>query len=357
MPTVNDTIQDEYIVRAIELERYKRGVSVRVLRLLAQLEERLVARMQALDPTTVQPRYKSARLTRLLAEVTEMIDDYGRALEAEVMPDMARLARDEGDFGVRLLTEVPPVALDVIAPAGRILEAAATSRPFQGRILREWVQDHTPAVRARTRALIRQGVAEGQTIAQMIQGLRGTAKGGYRDGIMEVSRRGAEAMVRTAVNHTVTAARDALYEANSDIISGVKWVATLDGRTSDVCASRDGRVYPLGSGPRPPAHPNCRSTTVPVLKSWAQLGIPLGEAPEGTRASMDGQVAGRITYSDWLRKKPAAFQDDVLGVTKGRLYREGGLSLDKFVDFRGRSYTLDELRKRVPEAFAKAGVG
>lgn len=356
MPTVNDHLQDEYIARAVDLERYKRGTAIRVLNLLAKLEEDLAARMAALDPTAVQPRYKSARLARLMAEVAERTDAYQAALEADLLPELDTLARDEGTFGVRLLSEVPPVVLDVIAPAKKLLEVAARTRPFQGRILKEWIADHPATVRAKVRQLIRQGVAEGQTIAQMTQALRGTRAAGYTDGLMASTRRGAEALVRTAVNHVVTSAREATFEENSDLISGVKWVSTLDGRTSDICMARDGMVFALSKGPRPPAHPNCRSTMVPVMKSWKSLGISLGEAPEGTRASMDGQVAGKITYNDWLKMKPAAFQDDVLGVTKGKLYREGGVSLDKFVDYQGHSYTLDQLRKRAPAAFTKAGL-
>jgi hypothetical protein len=57
-----------------------------------------------------------------------------------------------------------------------------------------------------------------------------------------------------------------------------------------------------------------------------------------------------------LRGKPAEFQDEILGVTKGRLFREGGLTLDRFVDSKGREYSLDELRKRDADAFEKAGL-
>ena len=178
----------------------------------------------------------------------------------------------------------------------------------------------------------------------------------YKDGVQEVSRRGAEAMVRTSVNHTVNVARTDTYGANSDVIKGIQWVATLDSRTTMICASRDGQVYPIDSGPRPPAHINCRSSTAPVLKSWKEMGISLSEAPEGTRASMDGQVAVSTTYQSWLEGKSAAFQDDILGPTKGKLFRDGGLTLDKFVDRNGAEYTLDELRRREADAFAKAGL-
>jgi len=95
---------------------------------------------------------------------------------------------------------------------------------------------------------------------------------------------------------------------------------------------------------------------VPVVKSWRALGIPADEADEGTRASMDGQVPESVTYQDWLKGKPAAFQDDVLGPTKGKLFRDGGLALDRFVDRKGHELTLQELRQKEAAAFKKAGL-
>ena len=59
------------------------------------------------------------------------------------------------------------------------------------------------------------------------------------------------------------------------------------------------------------------------------------------------------TYQEWLKKQPQDVVDDVLGKTKARLFNEGGLTLDRFVDFKGDVYTLDELRKHETAAFAK----
>lgn len=356
MARVNDHIQDELTARDVEVERYKRGVMMRVLRLLARTEEDVLAKVMALDPNGVQSRYRNARLTRLLAEVGRLVDQYGEALEAEVVPELVTLAQDEGAFGVRAVNSILPagVAVEMVAPSKAILRAAAMTRPFQGRLLKEWVAEHPVAVRQRLRHAIRQGVAQGQTVDQMVRAIRGTAANGYSDGIMEVSRRGAQAMVRTAVNHVVTQAREATYEENSDLIKGVRMVATLDTRTSEQCRAIDGKVYPLGKGPRPPFHIGCRTSSVPVMKSWRELGLDLKEAPAGTRASMDGQVPEATTFNTWLKGRSAAEQDDMLGKTKGALFRRGGMSVDQFVDASGRSYTIQELRRREPEAFAKA---
>src|SRR3546814_8134406 len=92
----------------------------------------------------------------------------------------------------------------------------------------------------------------------MVRTLRGTKAAGYADGLLEISRRDAAAVVRTAVNHTGNYAREALYAENADIVSKVQWHSTLDGRTCPQCAGLDGKTFELGKGPRPPAHYGCR---------------------------------------------------------------------------------------------------
>jgi hypothetical protein len=70
---------------------------------------------------------------------------------------------------------------------------------------------------------------------------------------------------------------------------------------------------------------------------------------------MDGQVPEAETYQTWLKKKSPAFQDDVLGPTRGKLFREG-MPLDRFVDQSGKEYTLAQLRSKDATLFKKAGL-
>lgn len=91
----------------------------------------------------------------------------------------------------------------------------------------------------------------------------------------------------------------------------------------------------------------------PVLKSLRELGIKGNELKPSTRASMDGQVAQDLSYDGWLRTKPQAFQDDVLGKKKAELFR-AGLTLDRFVSRAGDELTLDELKQREAGLWAKA---
>jgi hypothetical protein len=53
------------------------------------------------------------------------------------------------------------------------------------------------------------------------------------------------------------------YEANADVLNGVKFLATLDSRTSKICALLDGTTWTMEEVKkrlvkRPPLHPNCR---------------------------------------------------------------------------------------------------
>lgn len=195
---------------------------------------------------------------------------------------------------------------------------------------------------------------EGKTNQQIVQMIRGTRKNGYKDGLMEVTARQAKTIVRTTVQHAAMQGKAEFASDNADIIKGEKWLSTLDGRTSSQCRSLDGQVFELGKGPRPPLHHNCRSTVLIVLKDEYA-----GRGNINKRASKDGPVDNESYYS-WLNKQPKDFQDDVLGETRGKLLRSGGLSADKFaalqLDKNFKPLTLDEMRSREPMAFKKAGL-
>jgi hypothetical protein len=67
-------------------------------------------------------------------------------------------------------------------------------------------------------------------------------------------------------------------------------------------------------------------------------------------------VPATTTYEQWLKRQPASFQDTVLGPSRGKLFRNGDLSIGRFVDSQGRTLTLDELRRLEPQAFEDAGI-
>lgn len=355
MATVNEELQRAAIDHSIDLIRYQNGVVRKIIALLNRTDKDLFEQLAAALQRLPAEAFTVERLDMMLQSVRTLNAKAYEQVRLGLEQDLRELVIYEAGYQQQLFANTVPVNLQVASVNAGQVYSAALSRPFQGRLLSEWMAGLEAGKAAKIRDALRIGYVEGQTIDEMTKRIRGTKARQYQDGIIEITRRDAETVVRTAISHTANHTRQKFYEQNDDLVKGIKWIATIDGRTSLVCISRDQVVYPVDSGPRPPAHPNCRSTTTPVLRSWKELGIPLDELPESTRASMGGQIPASMSYNEWLKGKPAAFQDDVLGPTKGKLFR-AGMPVDRFVNKAGDVLTLDELRKRDAEYFRKAGI-
>lgn len=191
------------------------------------------------------------------------------------------------------------------------------------------------------------------------------AGNGGRGDVKVASDGGGGLAVRIAADDVIAVERE-FFSGHVYNLSTSTAFYIADGFVVHNCRIRDGKRYtidgkpvghsiPWGAGPGR-LHWRCRSVGVPVTKSWRELGIDIDEMAPGTRSSMDGQVPAEQTYAQWLTKQSASRQDDVLGPTRGKLLRDGGLSVEEMYSARGTFLTLDELRARDAEAFRKAGV-
>lgn len=371
MPTVNELLLDGQIGHQVDLQRYSNGVVRRVLALLNRTDADLFAQLTAALERLPAETFTVERLEALLFSVRSVNAQAYQQIDRELTAELAQLSEYEAGFQQRLFESAIPAQVQArvaIVPVNvQAVYAAAYSQPFQGRLLKEWAASLEASRAARIRDAIRIGYVEQQTVSQIVQRVRGTRARGYSDGIIEIDRRNAESMVRTAVSHIAGFTRDRFFEENDDLIKAQVWVSTLDSRTSEPCRVRDGKEYtpkthkPIGHGIPWLAGPGrlhwqCRSTSVPVTKSWRELGLDADEVDPGTRSSMDGQVPADQTYGQWLAKQSAKRQDDVLGSTRGALLRLGGLTVDQFSNDRGKWLSIAELREREPAAFKRAGV-
>ena len=358
MATVNEKLADAAIEHSVDLIRYQNGVVRRVIALLNRTDkdlfEQLTAALQRLPPEA----FTVERLDALLQSVRQLNARAYEQVRLGLEQDLRELVIYEAGYQQQLFQNTLPTVLQTTAINAGQVYSAALARPFQGRLLSEWMNGLEAGKAAKVRDALRIGYVENQTIDEMVRRIRGTKARQYQDGILEITRRDAETVVRTAINHTANHTRQKFYEANSDLIKGIKWLSTLDSKTSPVCRARDGVVYPVNSGPRPPAHLNCRSSTTSVLKSWKELGIDLPDLPASTRASMDGQVPADLTYGEWLKgkdKTDPALVDRILGPSRAKLFR-AGMPVDRFVNKAGDVLNLDQLRARDAEYFKRAGL-
>lgn len=358
--SVNDEIQDRTVRHMIFLERYKSSEVKKIRDVLnsdilpelrAKIEKRLdkiIERGSDLGAAT------TARLKELEREVAKLSNDMASTVKAAVLTDMTDLTRDEMDWQVRTIKESLGFDLDMVVPAARSVAKIAKATSFAGLTLDQWFDSLSRSNQRGIMTAVNRGIVEGETTEQIIRRIRGSRALNYTDGVFETTRRQAETVTRSTINHVSNQARTELFKENEDIIKGLKWVSTLDSRTSWTCASLDGKIFPVDKGQRPPAHPNCRSTMTAVLKDADELG--LNDLPEGKRASIDGQVPASTTYGEWLKRQPESVQREVLGATRMKLFNEGKLDISRFVGSDLQPLNLTQLRALEQKAFKRAGI-
>ena len=351
------SLADSLTRGAVFIERLKAGEVKKFDPFLREIDRLIRERLAREDLTT----FNRSRLEALLREIDGLIAGvqvrYTRLLEL----DLHQFAEYQSEFAATALNKATPASVMVTTPTPELLLAAIKARPLQvtgaagGKLLEPFIADWSKADREAVTGAIRLGVAQGQTTQEVVTRIRGTRAAQYEDGLLAVSKRHAEAVVRTAVQHVGDVARNETYGANADIVKGEQWISTLDSRTTEICMSLDGTQWPLGEGPRPPAHINCRSVRAPVLaKEFEFL------TKDEIRASVNGPVDAGLTFFDWLKQQPASFQDEALGPRRGQLFRDGGLSAERFSQLQlGRNFepmTLAEMKAREPLAFERAGL-
>lgn len=329
----------------------------------------------------------------------QLLEKYIKTQRAKTFADVTAtwvqsavdVANNEAATAASFIKTASPVVVELSLPTASQLKGIVNSNPFEGRTLKQWADSLEKQDTQRILDQIRIGLVQGEDSRVIARRIVGSARLNGRDGATQITRRHAEAITRTAILHIANATREELYLENSNIIDRERYVATLDSRTTPICRSLDGKIYPLGKGPKPPIHWNCRSIRIPffdgealgnrparaftqkqlVREFSAQNGLGKltrrSKLPRGYKGLYDeferrrireltSIVPSNVDYTTWLSRQTVQFQDDILGPTRGKLFRKGGLELDKFVDASGDNFTLGDLARKHREAFIAAGL-
>ncbi|WP_202742130.1 minor capsid protein [Acinetobacter calcoaceticus] len=250
-------------------------------------------------------------------------------------------------------------------PNGEKLFTAAKKIPLVGgALVDELLFKIAESARLKVEYAIRDGISSGKTNQEIVQRIRGTKRLNYEDSILTSTKSDIDRTVRTVRSHVANQAY--LDSFNRIGFEYVKLVATLDGRTSKLCASLDGSVWEINDPAKrvPPLHPNCRSILVPVEKDGRLVGERpfvmderrVKDIPKDERDQLIGQLDANITFKEFFKKTDDFFQKEWLGPKRFKLYKEGKFDFDKFFDPDARLYTLDELRKLDDQIFKELGI-
>jgi SPP1 gp7 family putative phage head morphogenesis protein len=284
---------------------------------------------------------QSPQLRRLMAEVRQQVQRAVLELQRTTKAAIKDLVGQETAWvtesaeKVLRLGQVRPVSLPAI-------EDAVDRRPYLGGKTEEWfgsLVDGDNGVVDNVRFAVQTGVQRGLSTDEITRTLRGTKAGGFEDGLLTgANDTQVRAMVRTAASHASATARMETFKQLG--VDRYQFVATLDSRTSIQCAANDGKTFPLGEGPMPPLHPNCRSTVIPYT----------GDEPIGNRASVNGPVPAGTNFRGWLEDQPQFVQDEVLGKTRAAAWRAGDLTFEQMVGRDMMPLSIQQLRDldRIP---------
>ncbi len=114
-------------------------------------------------------------------------------------------------------------------------------------------------------------------------------------------------MVRTAQLYSYREANRASYTANSDVVKGWQWGATLDGLTCMSCVAQHGTIHKLDE--RLNDHHVGRCAMIPITILFPPAISETGE--------------------EWFSKQPEAMQRQMMGQAKYQAWIDGKFSFDK----------------------------
>lgn len=341
-----------HVRHAVYLERYKTSRQKELIRFVKRAYVDYKRALLEVDPKT------RAQLNRVIRQ----IDEISKALKQNTLEfidnEIEELGAVEAAFAQKSIESSVAAKISFAAVSVEQLRAAAFSDPFDQKSLRRHVETFTASQRKKIKQKIRSGYLSGLDTNQIASSLSTISRASQRESI---------ALARTSLQHIATSSKQAFYAENADIVKAVRYVSTLDSRTTAICRSRDNKVFTQKEAPEIPAHWQCRSFYVPVLDENLVDGSVVGER-SATKARAGGSegsdevgtvVKADLSHDDYLRRQPNWWLDDVMGPTRSKLFRKGGLGVDDFVnDVKKdtRQLTLKELKKLHPGAFEKAGL-
>lgn len=368
--STNDQLANFFVTLTANLQRLSAEENIIVQGILKDLELDIVKKLQD-NPD--MSSWRKARYNALLSQTRDTIKvNYSKISEQhqgflEKVGEVTGGAVDKIFSGVGI-----PLQSVIVTPEQ--WKTIASRSMVNGAPSAAWWEKQSQNLQDAFVQQMRIGYASGESVDDLVKRVRGTPTGKknnyeingktkvfveFQGGIMDTGTRQAQALVRTSVQQMAADSKMEMFRKNADILKGMMWLSTLDSRTTPLCRSRDGLLYDLDGQPighdnsflgGPPAHWNCRSTLVPVTKSFEELGGTPGvtadyleQIGEGTRASMNGQVPASLTFDSWFNTLPKEDQIAFLGPKKYKIWKEAGLNFIDMVNSVGNPLTLQQL--------------
>ena len=336
----NTKLYDKALDRSAMLRLYERRVANKVSAVLEDHHKRLDDVFESTD----------LKDKNLLAAVDKELIKTFKEAKNVTETSFLSLVADQLSYTYQLIENSIGHIWRTERPAKRVAEELVLKKPlYKDRTLAAGWSNISVGERMRIEAVIRKGIAAGKTSKEIALEIR-------KGSIHNITMHQSQTLTTTALTSVVNQADQAVYEANKKAIRGWQFIAILDSKTTSICSEHDGKIYDVGDYTNlPPLHYGCRSKTVPVFISWADMAKLEGVAQvrrdnlmglsKKQKAFYDGNTPLRESYDDWLKKQPTEVQLRHLGNYKAvEALNSGSLTVDKFTNPAGNSIGVRELR-------------
>lgn len=291
-------------------------------------------------------KYKYERMIQQLEETNNAIDSLKTTGEAETTAALSQIAESTYYKSIYDIQSRVGLAFSFSEWDSKLFENLALSN-WSGKNYSKRIWDNTDALAETLKSELIQGFIAGKTQREMTKVIMNRFNAGAFD---------AKRLVRTEGCYIANEMQMQSYSECG--VEKYRYVATLDLRTSKVCAALDGKIFNVKDGVpgvnMPPMHPFCRSTTIISLDEEA-----LKRMQRRARNPITGKneiVPAGMTYPEWYEKyvgKNSA--NDRL-----KIFTNNNKGSDRYYDFKGKSLEtveneIGKLDYEVSVAFDKSG--
>lgn len=207
-----------------------------------------------LELETLATRSKVSRLESLVIQTNQVINKQKFEEEKEVTNYVKGVYETtfkgiQADIGLK--------GANTILPLNQI--ERAIQYPWSGENFSERIWSNRDKLSRVLKTEITQSLIQGVNPQKLNKRIREQMGSGYKE---------TQRLVRTELNYALNEATKIAYE--EDEIEEYEFLAEIDNRTSAICKELNGQIFKVKDAVvgvnYPSMHPNCRSTTMPVIK-------------------------------------------------------------------------------------------
>ena len=332
--SVNEELYDLLVDNAAMGRLYENTVQRDVRRVVSKHKDRL-SKIALRNPKSPDVAKEIKRFVKELQGVTTgHITDYGAA---------------QISFHTNSLHKVLGDVYRVVPPAKSALLSDIVGMNIKGDAkLSQQIVNIGDNELKRVRLIVSRGLASALSNQEMVDKIVRTTR---------ITENQANALVRTAITRSTNLAQAEVLQANSGVMKGYQFTAILDDRTSDICKRMDGTLFDIDDKQHlPPLHWRCRSTIIPITKSFNELleskddrlrKKVLEKLPADKRRKLDGRSIAKEGYGSWLRRQVYETKLRHLGndPDKVSLFESGAMELKQFINNKGTFLSMPSLRR------------